>query len=78
MIQSSKLVYKALPGLAANVRVIEQNASKRMPHIQVAAYCRVSTKIEEQKRSLENQMAVFNKTISEHPRWVLAGIYADV
>ncbi|MBQ9409841.1 MAG: recombinase family protein [Clostridia bacterium] len=77
MIQSSKLVYKALPGLAANVRVIEQNASKRMPLIHVAAYCRVSTKIEEQKRSLENQMAVFNKTISEHPRWVLAGIYAD-
>jgi DNA invertase Pin-like site-specific DNA recombinase len=45
--------------------------------IRVAAYCRVSTDLEQQQSSLETQMSVFRQRISEHPGWVLAGIYAD-
>ena len=45
--------------------------------INVAAYCRVSKKIEEQASSIEVQMESYKKIISEHPNWKLAGIYAD-
>jgi site-specific DNA recombinase len=45
--------------------------------IRVAAYCRVSTELEQQQSSLENQMTVFRQRIREHPGWELAGIYAD-
>ena len=47
------------------------------PEIRVAAYCRVSTDMESQELSLEVQMDAFNRTISEHPGWKLAGIYKD-
>ena len=63
-------------GLAPDVRVIEKQ-QEAGTQISVAAYCRVSTNLEVQKQSLETQMAAFQKTISEHPGWVLAGIYAD-
>lgn len=43
----------------------------------VAAYCRVSKDIEEQETSIQTQMESYNRTISEHPDWELAGIYAD-
>ncbi len=63
-------------GLSPEVRVIE-NKRDADGIIRVAAYCRVSTNLEIQKQSLETQIAAFQKTISEHPGWVLAGIYAD-
>ena len=44
----------------------------------VAAYCRVSTELEEQQSSLELQMSAFREQISTRPDWELAGIYADV
>lgn len=43
----------------------------------VCAYCRVSTKEEEQLESLENQTLHYNKFIGEHPEWENLGIYAD-
>ena len=49
----------------------------KLPETRVAAYCRVSKKIELQATSLETQMATYRKIISEHPGWKLAGIYAD-
>ena len=63
-------------GLAPDVRVIEKRQEPGAV-IKVAAYCRVSTNMEIQQQSLETQMAAFQKTISEHPGWILAGIYAD-
>lgn len=51
----------------------EKTQSKKM----VAAYCRVSKKIEEQQTSIQTQMESYNLVISEHPDWELAGIYAD-
>lgn len=43
----------------------------------VAAYCRVSTELEDQVNSFENQKYFFERSISERPDWSLAGIYAD-
>ena len=62
--------------LASDVRIIE-NQQETEAEIKVAAYCRVSTNLEIQKKSLDTQMAAFSKVIGEHPGWVLAGIYAD-
>ena len=47
------------------------------PVVRVAAYCRVSTDLESQKTSLENQMEVFEEQIKSHPGWKLCGIYVD-
>ena len=46
--------------------------------IRVAAYCRVSTKSEEQKSSIELQKKAFEALIERMPRWKCAGIFADV
>lgn len=43
----------------------------------VAAYCRVSTELEEQQSSLELQMSAFREQIDARSDWELAGIYAD-
>ena len=43
----------------------------------MAAYCRVSTKSDEQQTSYETQVAVYRSKIESEPGWVLAGIYAD-
>lgn len=64
------------PGLADGVRIIERS-SEPTGAIKVAAYCRVSTNLEIQQRSLEIQIEAFNRVIREHPGWELAGIYAD-
>lgn len=45
--------------------------------LRVAAYCRVSTKSDEQRTSYDTQVAVFRSKIEKEPGWVLAGIYAD-
>lgn len=43
----------------------------------VAAYCRVSTDLEEQQSSIEIQMASFRAQIDARPGWKLVDIYTD-
>ena len=43
----------------------------------VAAYCRVSTKQEEQLNSYETQVRYYTDRINREPGWKMAGIYAD-
>jgi len=43
----------------------------------VAAYCRVSTKQDEQLNSYEVQTQYYTEKINSEPKWSLAGIYAD-
>lgn len=43
----------------------------------IAAYCRISTTLEEQKSSLNTQTEVFYNKICANKEWKLAGIYAD-
>jgi len=50
------------------------------PHhknLRVAAYCRVSTKHDEQHSSLSMQIKYYEAYIRAHPNWVFSGIYAD-
>ncbi len=71
------------PILQKTVRVIpatvtpqeEKNSSYRQ--IRVAAYCRVSTKEEEQINSYELQQRYYTEKIQQESKWTLAGIYAD-
>lgn len=60
-------------------RIFNPEEKKQDGHklLRVAAYCRVSTKSEEQASSYETQVTVFRQKIAEEPDWVLAGIYAD-
>lgn len=43
----------------------------------MAAYCRVSTKQDEQLNSYEVQKQYYTEKIRNEPKWCLAGIYAD-
>ena len=43
----------------------------------VCAYCRVSTALDEQLESLENQTQAFLYKLKTHPEWENAGVYAD-
>ena len=45
--------------------------------VRVAAYCRVSKKLETQEDSLEVQQATYTDLISLRSDWEPAGIYAD-
>lgn len=45
--------------------------------LRVAAYCRVSTLLEEQESSYEAQVRHYTEYILRNPDWILAGIYAD-
>lgn len=48
-----------------------------IPRKRVAAYCRVSTDMEQQASSLETQMQSFREQIASRPGWELVDIYAD-
>jgi len=45
--------------------------------LRVAAYCRVSTTLEQQESSYEAQVSYYTEKIQQNPNWKLAGIYAD-
>jgi len=45
--------------------------------LRVAAYCRVSTTLEQQEGSYEAQISYYTEKIKSNPNWKLAGIYAD-
>lgn len=50
---------------------------KEYRQLRVAAYCRVSTKREEQLNSYEVQVKHYTERIQSEPKWTLVGIYAD-
>ena len=45
------------------------------PKLKVASYCRVSTGMEQQETSIENQRRHFEKLIQDNPDWECVGIY---
>ena len=45
--------------------------------LRTVAYCRVSTKQEEQLNSYDTQVKYYTETINAEPKWKFAGIYAD-
>ena len=42
------------------------------PKKRVAAYCRISTELEEQHKSLEAQLAYYSEKIKNNPEWIFA------
>lgn len=50
---------------------------KETGKIRVAAYCRVSTEMEAQMNSYENQVEYYEQYIRERPEYILVGIYGD-
>ena len=50
---------------------------KKKKNLRVAAYCRVSTKKDEQLNSYENQRDYYTEKIMANPNWTMADIFAD-
>lgn len=57
--------------------VYERTRQAQMRMIRVAAYCRVSTLMEQQESSYEAQVNYYTEKIKSKSNWRLAGIYAD-
>lgn len=55
----------------------DRNVKLSEKKMKVAAYCRVSTELEEQDSSYEAQVEYYTSKISENGNWKNAGIYAD-
>ena len=60
------------PKISAADKAIEQ-----IRRVRVAAYCRVSTKEEEQLNSYATQCAWYTEKINANPEWEMIGIFAD-
>ena len=70
--------YQATGNTPVGVRRLYRDSA--LPQVRakrVAAYCRVSTELEQQQSSLATQMEAFNDMIARHADWELAGIYTD-
>lgn len=55
----------------------DRSIRPQMRTLRVAAYCRVSTLMEQQESSYEAQVQYYTEKIKSNPNWKLAGIYAD-
>ena len=67
---------------APNVRIIPAkirpgDTGVQYHQLRVAAYCRVSTELEEQQSSYEAQIEYYTEMINAKKEWTLAGIFAD-
>lgn len=56
---------------------LQENTFLSYRRIRVAAYCRVSTKQEEQINSYEVQKKHYTEKINANPEWQMVGIFAD-
>jgi len=55
----------------------ETKVIKKEKRMRVAAYCRVSTELEEQQSSYKLQVEYYTSYIQNNSDWIFAGIYAD-
>ena len=65
-----------------NVRIIPAkphrvDTANPYKQLRVAAYCRVSTEMEEQQSSYQVQIEYYTEKINANKEWTLAGIFAD-
>lgn len=63
--------------IPASRTTIKANKPVSGERIRVAAYCRVSTDMEEQLHSFANQMDYYTKYISSKPEYEMVGVYGD-
>ena len=57
--------------------VYDLKEKAKVKKLRVAAYCRVSTELEEQQSSYQAQVDYYTAEIMKNPSWKFAGIYAD-
>lgn len=62
--------------MGKNITIIPPSGG-RPDTLRVAAYCRVSTDLEEQALSYASQIRSYTELISQHEGWELVDIYAD-
>ena len=62
--------------MSKNITIIPPSEG-RPETLRVAAYCRVSTDLEEQASSYASQIRSYTELISQHEGWELVDIYAD-
>lgn len=55
----------------------DRSIRPQMRNLRVAAYCRVSSLMEQQESSYEAQVQYYTEKIQSTPNWKLVGIYAD-
>ena len=58
-------------------KIEPSSARPTAARLRVAAYCRVSTGMDEQLVSLETQKSHYKELISSNPDWDYAGLYYD-
>lgn len=68
---------RIIPAQMAKPIQVKDNPAVQTKKTRVAAYCRVSTDMEEQESSFESQVNHYTEYINANPNWELAGIYAD-
>ena len=71
-VRKTKEVYLIPP-----VSSTQKEAQNEFRQKRVVAYCRVSTKQEEQLNSYETQRAAYIDMINKNPDWTLVKIFAD-
>lgn len=71
--ESSARVVRVIP---ASID-LQQEVKNARRQLRVAAYCRVSTKQEDQLNSYEVQQRTYTERINSEPGWSMVGIYAD-
>lgn len=52
-------------------------SSGEIRKLRVAAYCRVSTELEQQQSSYDIQIEYYTRHIMQNPNWIFAGVFAD-
>lgn len=57
--------------------ILASGGQKLTRQLRVAAYCRVSTDLEEQQSSFEAQQEYYTDKIMNNPQWTLGGLFAD-
>lgn len=57
---------------------IQQDIPIEARQLRVAAYCRVSTRHEEQYHSLEAQISYYTNYIRRNPNWKFVAVYSDI
>ena len=66
------------PNVTVSPAKVQTAESRDKYHqLRVAAYCRVSTELEEQQNSYQVQIAYYTDLINKKKEWTLAGIFAD-
>ena len=56
---------------------LQEEVKRARKQLRVAAYCRVSTKQEDQLNSYDVQRRAYTDKINGEPGWTMVGIYAD-